>query len=276
MKKLLIIFIVIITSAVTCQAHSLFIQSSRYQVSKGKACPLFFCYGHHIPTDDGVRAKKLKHIKVFSPEGTATDVQIRNETGLHSYMVSYDTPGTWMLVAETNPGFYTVYTDKKGRERHTIKPMAKIRDKALEIHTSLYSKQFTKTYVACKAPSEMPLPRSGSMLELLPQRSPFSLKPGDSLAVTVLRDGKPWEGDGTWDATYGGYSTQAEDFFHPRQKIKGSEFNVPLPNSGRWFIRYFIKTPAPASEQENYRQLKLTATLVVQVETPEKKGGSHH
>ena len=35
------------------QAHSLYIQSSRYHVSEGKSSPLFFCYGHHIPVDDG-------------------------------------------------------------------------------------------------------------------------------------------------------------------------------------------------------------------------------
>jgi hypothetical protein len=31
-----------------------------------------------------------------------------------------------VLTAETNPGYYTVYVDKKGRQRHTIKPKSAI------------------------------------------------------------------------------------------------------------------------------------------------------
>lgn len=246
-------------------AHSLFIQSSRYKVSQGKASPMFFCYGHHFPVDDGVRSKKLKNIKVYSPTGEVRDIGIRDETCLHSYMINYDTPGTWMLTAETNPGYYTVYTDKKGRERHTIKPMSKIRDKAEKIHTSLYSKQYTKTYVVCNTPSAAPPQQAGLALELMPANNIFSLKPGDNLELNIYHNGKLFTGQGTWDATYNGFSTVAEDMFHPKTRVNGSRITIPIPNPGRWFIRYFVKVPAPKEEKEIYKQIKLTATLVFQI-----------
>ncbi|BBO89754.1 hypothetical protein [Desulfosarcina ovata] len=53
----MMLVVTLIPSAALC--HTLFIQSSRYQVTEGKQSPLFFCYGHRIPVDDGVRAKKL-------------------------------------------------------------------------------------------------------------------------------------------------------------------------------------------------------------------------
>lgn len=66
-------------------AHSMYIQSSRYHVSEGNESPLFFCFGHHFPVDGGIRASKLKHIKVYKPGGDVHDVAIRNETCLHFY-----------------------------------------------------------------------------------------------------------------------------------------------------------------------------------------------
>ena len=64
--------------------HSLYIQSSRYKVHEGKKSPLFFCYGHHVPVDDGVRAKKLKSVRVLTPQGETREITVRDETCLHS------------------------------------------------------------------------------------------------------------------------------------------------------------------------------------------------
>ena len=270
-KGILTALLLFAFTAPACFAHSLFIQSSRYKVNEGKASPMFFCYGHHIPVDDGVRSKKLKSIKVYSPKGDVREIGIRDETCLHSYMINYDTPGTWMLTAETNPGYYTVYTDKKGRERHTIKPMNKIRDKAAKIHISLYSKQYTKTYVVCDTPSATSPQKAGLALELIPANDIFSLKPGENLELNVYQNGKLFTGQGTWDATYNGFSTIAENMFHPKTQVNGSRITIPIPNPGRWFIRYFVKVPAPEEERQTYKQMKLTATLVFQVDNERKK-----
>jgi uncharacterized GH25 family protein len=247
------------------QAHSLYIQSGRYQVSKGKQSPLFFCYGHHIPVDDGLRAKKLKSVKVQDPSGKVREITIRNETCLHSYMVDYDMPGTYVLTAETNPGYYTVYIDQKGRERHTIKPKSAVISEAREVNKSLYSQQYTKTYVVCESPSENFPARVGLPLELVPSVDPGTLKPGQTLELTVFFKGAPYTGQGTWDATYNGFSTVAEDYFHPRTEGVGPTVRIPIPNAGRWFVRYFIKINAEGDEKLEFTQLKHTATLVFQI-----------
>ena len=246
-------------------AHSLYIQSSRYQVAEGKKSPLFFCYGHHIPVDDGVRAKKLKSIHVHAPGQEIRRIDIRNETCLHSYMVTYDRPGTYALSAETNPGYYTVYIDKKGRERHTIKPKSAINKKAREILKSLYSKQHTKTYVVCKSPSAEFPSRLGQTLELVPTRDISMLKAGEVLELKVYFNGKAYGGQGTWDATYSGYSTESEDNFYGKHNVSGDTVKIAIPNAGRWFVRYFIKLDAQSEELTRYTQMKHTATLVFQI-----------
>lgn len=247
-------------------AHSLYIQSARYHASSGKALPLFFCYGHYVPVADGIRGKKLNKVNVIAPDGSSTPIQVRNETGLHSYMVEYGTPGIWTLTAQTTPGYYTVFTDKKGKERHAIKPISKIKDRAKSIEKSYYSKQYAKTYVNCdKFSGPMP-PAAGLALELVPLKDIFTFKPGDTLELAILSEGRPFKGKGTWDATYLGFSTAAEDNFYPKTRVEGSRLSIPLPNPGRWFVRYSIKIPAPEKDQDKYLEMKLTATLTFQVD----------
>ena len=254
----------------SAMAHTLFIQSSRSQVSEGKAFPLFFCYGHYFPVSDGLRGKKLNRIQVFPPGQEPFSIRPRDETGLHSYMVEYDKPGLWMLAAETTPGYYTVYTDKKGREHHAIKPLDEIKDKASEIHLSLYSKQYTKTYVRCGEVSAQVPQRAGLTLELVPVNDPFTLKVGDSLVLDVVHEGKPFNGEGSWDATYNGFSTLAEDMALPKTKVSGSRFSVPVTRQGRWYVRYSVEEPTPDALQGKCRQVKLTATLSFQVDSEKK------
>ncbi len=245
--------------------HSLFIQSSRYQVHEGKASPLFFCYGHHFPVDDGVRANKLKSVRVHRPSGDIREVAVRNETCLHSYMITYDEPGSYVLAAETNPGYYTVYTDKKGRERHVIKPKSEIMEQARKVTLSLYSKQYTKSYVTCERPSSAFPGRIGQWLELVPVSDISRLKAGGELVLKVYFRGSPYTGPGTWDATYNGFSTEAEDNFYSKTEVSGDTLRIPIPRPGRWFVRYYIKTDAAGADREKYNQEKQTATLVFQI-----------
>lgn len=258
------------------RAHSLFIQSGRHRVSEGKKTPLFFAYGHHFPVDDGVRANKLAFVKVHDPAGNVMEFAPREETGLQSQMVEYDAPGVYVLTAETNPGHYTKWVDKAGRNRNSIKPMSAVRDRASEIIKSLYSKQYAKSYVRCGEPDGRFAGRVGLPLELVPMQDPTALKPGDTLDLMVFKDGKAFAGNGHWDATYGGYSTESEDLHHPGREVAGDSFRVLLDHPGKWFIRYYVKTDAAPDKVEEYMQLKQTATLVVLVPNERRQPRPEH
>lgn len=259
------------------EAHSLYIQSGRHRVSEGKKTPLFFAYGHHFPADDGVRFNKLGSIKVYGPAGDVSEIKPRKETCLQSHMVEYDTSGIYVLAAETNPGHYTKWVDKQGRDRSSIKPMSMVKEKASQIIKSLYSKQYAKTYVRCGDSDGEFVGCVGLSLELVPVQNPTTLKPGDILTLKVFRKGKPYSGPGHWDATYGGYSTESEDLYHPGMDVTGNTISVSLEQSGKWFIRYYIKTDATTDKKDEYLQLKQTATLVVLVPNERKQSlPGHH
>ena len=225
----------------------------------------------------GYGPKKLKSITVRTPSGKVLSINPHPGTGLQSHMVSYEKPGTYVLSAETNPGFYTVYLDKKGRKRHAIKPKSDIMDKAQKVTKSLLSRQFGKTYVVCGTPSvEFPA-RIGQKLELVPTGDITKLKAGGTLELEVFFNGKSYQGPGTWDASYNGFSTEAEDNFYPKTEIKGSTLKIFIPQPGRWFVRYYIKSAARGVDKERCNKLKDTATLVFQIDNARKrpKSSSH-
>lgn len=252
-------------------AHSLFIQSGRYHVSSGKGSPLFFCYGHHFPVDDAVRRKKLTYVKVVDPEAIETQIALRDEKSLHSYVVDYSKSGTYVLVAESKPGLFAMYTDAKGRKRHSFKPLSTFVDTAQSIESSMRSSQWAKSYVVCNQ-SSTPFPAQiGLPLELVPKQDPSSLKKGDSLTFTVSYDGQPYQGEGFWDATYSGFSTEAEDMYVQRRAVTGGEFTLPIVASGRWFVRFFTKNAAIEGDRANFLIEKRTTTLTFEVRNERRR-----
>lgn len=258
-------------SAKTAFAHSLFIQSGHYLVKKGKDAPFFFSYGHTVPFGDGIRAKKIAEIHIYQPDGKKLQVPVRDGKGLQSHMLDYDRAGIWMLTAQTTPGYYTIYLDQQGKEHHVIKPRNAVKEKAAEIVASYFSKQYAKTCVVCDIPGSETSLVSGMALELVPSSNLFTIKPGETVEFQVYRDGKPCTGTGTWDATYAGFSTQPEDMFYPKSKVENGHFTMMIAHPGRWFVRYYIKSDAPLTEREKYQEMKLSTSFVFQVENKRRR-----
>lgn len=252
-------------------AHSLFIQSGRYHVSFGKGSPLFFCYGHHFPVDDAVRRKKLTYVKVVDPEQIETEIALRDEKSLHSYIVDYSKSGTYVLVAETKPGLFAMYTDEKGRKRHSFKPLNTFVETAQSVESSMRSRQWAKSYVVCDEPSR-PFPAQiGLPLELVPEQDPSTLKQGDLLTFMVSYDGKPYQGEGFWDATYSGFSTEAEDMYVQRRAVTGGKFTLPIDISGRWFVRFYTKNVSDEGDRADFLTEKRTTTLTFEVRNERRR-----
>lgn len=277
LRRIAPLLIALVLFPALASSHSLYIQSGRYLVSEGKQSPLFFCYGHHIPVDDAVRRKKLASVRFMDPQGQSKDITLRDEKSLHSYLVDYSMPGTYVLTAETTPGFFTMWTDKKDRKRHAIKPMSALKDRAKSIESSLRSSQWTKTYVVCETASPDFPAHVGLPLELVPQRDPATVKKGEVLKMRVYKDGKPFEGEGFWDATYNGFSTEAEDMYHPRTAVTDGVITMPVEHTGRWFVRFYSKTPPPEQFRDDCLLEKRTATMVFEVpnERRRPKNDSH-
>ena len=254
-------------------AHTLWIQSSRCKVQEGLSKPMFFGWGHHIPLDDAISGNKLRYIKVLDPMGSSKDVKIRQEKSLQSYLIKYDQVGTYCLAAETNPGYYSVYRDKDGKTHHATKPKNDLPE-AEDIRLSLLTLQSTKAYVVCEEPSDNVPGPVGFQLELIPVQDPTKMKPGDELHLEVFFKGKRFEGKGEWVATYNGYSTAGEDYYHKETEVEGGKFVVPITRAGIWFIRFSFKTKASGADALKCDHLNYKTTITFQVSEHGK--GAHH
>ncbi|MEA2084231.1 MAG: SUMF1/EgtB/PvdO family nonheme iron enzyme [Thermodesulfobacteriota bacterium] len=254
-------------------AHTLWIQSSRYQVKKSLAKPMFFGWGHYLPLDDAISGDKLRYINIFDPTGSSREIEIREDKSLQSHLVTYDQVGTYCLAAETNPGYYTVYKDKNGKTHHATKPKCELPG-AKDISLSVLTLQSTKAYVVCEEPSDNVPGLVGFQLELTPLHDPNRLKPGDELPLEVFFKGKRFEGKGKWVATYNGYSTAGEDYYYKETEVEGGRFKVPIICQGVWFVRFSFKKEAAGEEAVKCNHLNYKTTLVFQVSEPAKE--AHH
>jgi len=274
LKKLsmfLLAAVTFVSVSTEVSAHSLYIQSGRFYVSEGKATPLFFCYGHHLPVDDAVRGKKLSYIRVTAPDKSVQDIKIRDERSLHSYNTPYEETGTYTLTAETNPGYFAIYYDKKGRRRHSLKPLNTFIDNAKEVKSSMRSSQWAKAYVVSgKASAEFPA-FAGLPFELVPAKDITALKKGDTIEFQIFNNGKAYTGEGHWDASYTGFSTESEDMYIQKTYSGNGKFTLPIDVEGRWFVRYFTKTDAPEDKKHLYMTEKRTATIVFEVKNERKR-----
>ena len=56
-----------------------------------------------------------------------------------------------------------------------------------------------------------------------------------------------------------------------RTLCENGKFKVPIDVAGRWFVRFFSKTPAPEADKGMYLTEKRTTTLVFEVRNARKR-----
>lgn len=257
----LLVLLLLVGSA---HAHTFTIQSTRYALSENATKPMVLGWGHYLPLDDGIHGRKIKFLKAIAPDGEEKEILPEMERGLHSYLVAYDKAGTWALTGDTNPGYYTVYIDKNGKEHHVIKPKTKIK-RAVTFKLSRYTSQSSKAYVHCGKTTEQYQALTGLDLELAPGKNPSQLKPGEALSLKAYYKGQPYNGKGKWDATFTGYSRKANAWYISDQRSEGGRFTVTPDREGVWVVRYQFSREATAEESIDCDEFTHKTTLVFQV-----------
>ncbi len=182
-------------------------------------------YGHgarHDPYDP----QKLKDPKGIDSKGAAVPVEI----------MKYKENAS--LVPEGNAAIVTVLLDNgywvKTTDGWKNIPKREAQKKSTVL-ASLMSRKYAKTLLTrCKALAK-PM---GMVLEIVPEKDPFSVKPGGSLPVKVLLNGKPLEGVvmRTGDAGHSSSKKQVKT-------DKDGKASVPIAKPGVQAIFTSYKTP---------------------------------
>lgn len=142
---------------------------------------LIVAYGHGDKRD-AYDPEKVKEAKAFDCKGEAFPVEIgrQKEAALLS---SKEKPTTVTVLFDGGYGVKTTDGWKKITKREAAGKFT--------IVEALKSRKYAKALLTpCEAFSK-PV---GLVFEIVPEKDPFAIKPGEQLPITVLLDGKPVEG----------------------------------------------------------------------------------
>lgn len=164
------------------QAHQLWInmtdyspelwQHPKYAPEPRAKTIAYFGWGHKYPLADFLDKKYLETIHQIEPDGTKKEIVI-GESGFRAVEIEMNTEGPRIFTAAITPGYYQKV---KGKEDF------------YEMRYEMYSKALVSVGATEGNPFEKPV---GQRIEIIPAANPNTLKPGDTLSLTVLFDGKP-------------------------------------------------------------------------------------
>jgi len=180
-------------------------------------------FGHVFPGDGPLGAHRVDGIRVIGSDD-AVEPLVLEDREIHP--LPNDTEGTRLIVAEQTP-LYWSRTHQGGRQAS--------REQYPDAFSCSQSGNVMKAAFGDGGGSAWQY-QQGHVLELIPQRDPVGLRPGDPLSIRVLFHGEPWEGE--VKATYEGYDGGSSDRYvlTLRTDADGMVRFVPAA-SGYWLVR---------------------------------------
>ncbi len=123
----------------------------------------YFGWGHTYPVGDFLGKSYLETMTQIEPDGTKKEITV-GESGFREVEIKMESEGARIFAAEVNPGK----------------------------HGDMWYEMYAKALVGVGEIKGNPYSRpSGQKVEIIPETNPNALKPGDTLSLKVLADGKP-------------------------------------------------------------------------------------
>lgn len=206
-----------------------------------------FPKSEHVPN-----TAAFKKRFVVLPDGKHGELKPAGKDGNSGLLEFTPTrPGVHSLAVETQPKLITLDADKFNEYLiadgmpHIYRLRAK--SKTLDKPGSERYSKYVKTLVKVGAErSGDPCQPIGLLLEIVPERDPFALKPGDTLPILVLFKGKPLpEANVGWQHPGDGETARG----YVRTDAKGQAL-VPISKSGLVTLRLTHMTRPQTAEHE--------------------------
>ncbi len=168
--------------AMPVQAHELWINMTDYspnlwQHPKYSPTPTaktiaYFGWGHKYPVADFLGEKYLDTLMQIEPDGTTKEITV-GEGGFRAVEIKMGSKGPRVFTAKVNPDYYQKVEGKED---------------FYKMRYEMYAKALVNVGKTDGNPFSKP---TGLEVEIIPEVNPTTLKPGDTLPVTVLSGGKP-------------------------------------------------------------------------------------
>jgi len=220
-------------------------------------------WGHAVPMDDLLTSKAgslqlatfdlidpdLKRIALPMPVlkmedviKTSSDMTAQcGDLGIRKLGLTDKTkPGTYQVAVTSKDNFFTMYLDKKGKQKMVTKPMDQVKGVG-KILTSIKYKSFAKAFLTVKKWTD-PKPL-GFDLEIMPMTDLSNIHVGDVVPFQISFMGKPFScGPGGIEyITATSNSFGGPDGFFLSAYIMNGKAQFRMPAAGQWVVNVYVK-----------------------------------
>ena len=290
MKRTSLSVIVVLASIIfstQAMAHTLWINLYESHTHQPGHAMVSLGFGHAVPMDDflgpetGVMLSTYELIDtdmgttvlplpdMTMPEKFSAGSDMTFQSGdlgnLKLCLTENTKPGTYQVaVTSKDDTFFSLYLDKKGKQKWIDKPMDAIKG-AEKILTSIKSKNFAKAYFSVNEWTD-PKPL-GHELEIMPMTDLSNVHVGDVVPFQISLMGKPFSmgADTIEYITAFSNSFGGPDNFFLAAYIMNGKAQFRMPAAGQWVVNVYVKQDV--TPENAFKDLVGKCTMVLYAAT---------
>jgi uncharacterized GH25 family protein len=220
-------------------------------------------WGHAVPMDDLLVSKtaplRLATFDLLDPDLNRTALPmpvlkmedvIKTSSGMTAQcgdmgirklgLTNKTKPGTYQVAVTSKDNYFTMYLDKKGKQKMVTKPLDEVKGVG-KILTSIKYKSFAKAFFAVKNWTD-PKPL-GFDLEIMPMTDLSNVHVGDVAPFQITFMGKPFScgPDGIEYITATSNSFGGPDGFFLSAYIMNGKAQFRMPAAGQWVANVYVR-----------------------------------
>ncbi len=220
-------------------AHDFYLMPLKFRITNGEILAIGLNNGDAFPESEASPVlERLRDVKLISSKGTTPAEKLQVVGKQIQGEVKVPDSGGLVLVARTTPNLlvlpakeFHAYLKEEGLE--SVIAWREQNGEAGAQGRELYAK-FAKSLLTAGGPNEFHTVPTGLEIEIVPEKSPYDLKSGEAMKVTVLFHGQPLAGaqiESAWAGANGGKETKIAGRTDGQGKIA-----IRLSAPGRWRI----------------------------------------
>lgn len=261
MKKIFMLAaaLCVMLCAGTASAHMLWVNAYKSETHFPNHVTTHIGYGHALPMDDFLMAGKenivMQDYFLADPASERHDLRLAKEErpkpedlcqgmkfqagnlSINKITLSDEAKqGTYQVVVNAKPNYFTIYKDKSGKKKTTLKSMDRIKDLKTPLSSIRYSANGKTFFTVGKWTQPEPL---GFDLELIPLTDLTNVRAGDLVRFRVLLNGKPLSSSykGIESISAVSPSFGGPDHFTLNSKLYRGEAQFRIPAAGQWVVK---------------------------------------
>ncbi|SRR5581483_2124931 len=258
MRRFAVVLILVAVSAVSLTAHDLYLVTG----VRGTEDDVCARIGERFPeSTNGITADRVELFQVRDDGGTK-DLLVSAKEGTRQFCAPLrKRPAVVELVVR--PRFIKLAAKDFNAYIHgeTFRDVMRLREQRNQTEAEgkeLYSR-YAKLIVGDAKDVTRPLDHE---LEIVPEKNPSQLKPGDTLPVRVLFRGKPLSGVRV-SAVYEGAEPKGHEFPVTAETDEQGHASLKLDRPGLWYARLIHMIPAENERDADWRSYFATLTFRV-------------